>query len=172
MRAGPGGGIHEFEQAAVRRRDLDSKAAATPGKRIIVRGMDRQIQIETSLELWAARIGDPGPRVYARLFARRPEYERLFALDRTGAARGNMLATALDAILDLAGANAWGMNFILAERVNHQGVNVPPAEFSSFLHACLEVLREDLGADWTPDFEGAWGSVLAQIEAACAEDVG
>jgi hemoglobin-like flavoprotein len=134
--------------------------------------MDRQIQIETSLALWAARVGDPAPRVYARLFARRPEYERLFALDRTGAARGNMLATALDAILDLAGPNAWGMNFILAERVNHQGVNVPPAEFLSFLHACLEVLREDLGADWTPDFEGAWSSVLAQIEAACAEDVG
>lgn len=126
-------------------------------------------QIETSLELWAARTGDPAAAVYARLFARRPEYERAFALDRTGAARGNMLATALDAILDIAGPNAWGMNFILAERVNHQGVNVPPADFLLFLHASLDVLREDLGAEWTPDFEDAWGSVIAQIEAACAE---
>lgn len=131
--------------------------------------MPRQASIETSLELWAARVGDPAAAVYARLFAQRPEYERLFALDRTGAARGNMLATALDAILDIAGPNAWGMNFLLAERVNHHGVNVPSTEFLLFVHAIRDAARADLGEDWTAETGAAWDSVVAEIEAACRE---
>ena len=126
------------------------------------------LQIETSLELWAARAGDPAAAVYARLFAQRPEYERLFALDRTGAARGNMLATALDALLDIAGPDAWGMNFLLAERVNHSGVNVPPTEFLLFVHAIRDTARDALSADWTADIAQAWDGVIARIDAACA----
>jgi hemoglobin-like flavoprotein len=131
--------------------------------------MDRRAEIERSLEIVAERIGDPAPAIYARLFAQRPEYERLFALDPTGAVRGNMLATALDAILDIAGPNAWGMNFLLAERVNHSGVNVPPTEFLLFVHAVRDTVRDVLADDWTEEMSGAWGGVLAQIEAASAE---
>lgn len=130
--------------------------------------MTRQTTIERSLELWAERSGDPAAAVYARLFALKPEFERLFALDRTGAVRGNMLTVALDAILDIAGPNAWGMNFLLAERVNHSGVNVPDTEFLLFVSAIRDTARDALSAEWTDVFDGAWDSVIGEIEAACA----
>lgn len=131
--------------------------------------MNRLTEIERTLEIVAARHGDPTPLVYARLFSQRPAYEKLFALDRTGAARGNMLAVALDALLDIAGPNNWGMNFLLAEQVNHSGVNVPPTEFLLFVYALRDTMRDLAGGDWTGESGAAWDSVVAQIEAACAE---
>ena len=55
-----------------------------------------------SLEALTARVGDPAPLVYARLFARHPETEALFLMDKGGLVRGQMLATAFEALLDRA----------------------------------------------------------------------
>ncbi len=58
--------------------------------------------IRQSLETLAARVGDPTAQVYARLFAAYPDAQALFVGDRTGAARGEMLAQAVGALLDIA----------------------------------------------------------------------
>jgi hemoglobin-like flavoprotein len=132
--------------------------------------MDRQAAMAQSLERVAERHGDPAAFIYARLFAARPELERLFLMDRSGAVRGNMLAVAFDALLDVAGPNDWGLNLILAERTNHDGLNVPPTEFLFFLGVMRDCVRDLAGADWTPDAEAAWAGVLTEIAAACSEN--
>lgn len=131
--------------------------------------MDRHKIFAWSLERVAERHGDPTPVVYASLFAQRPEFERLFAMDRTGAVRGNMLSIAFDALLDISGPNRWGLNLIMAERVNHEGVNVPSTEFLVFINVVRDTVRDLLGEEWTPPVAAAWAHVLANIDAAYAD---
>ncbi len=47
--------------------------------------------IAETLDLVAARVGDPAPLVFARLFALYPEMEPLFVSDTSGAVRGPVL---------------------------------------------------------------------------------
>jgi hemoglobin-like flavoprotein len=119
--------------------------------------------IEESLERLAERAGDPTPAVYARLFARYPEMEALFARDVDGAVRGEMLAKMFECALDLAGPNAYAANFIRCEVVNHEGLGVPPEVFPGFFEVAVETFRGVLGAGWTPAYEAAWGDLVAQV---------
>jgi len=112
--------------------------------------------IRQSLERLAERQGDPTPQVYARLFASRPDAEALFVGDRTGAARGEMLAQAFDALMDLAEGGQQGARLIAIERVNHEGLGVPPEVFADFFPVVARVVREGLGEDWTPSVAEAW----------------
>ena len=116
-----------------------------------------------SLELVAERAGDPTAQVYARLFAEHPEMEALFVRDTTGAVRGEMLAVAFACLLDLGGAGAYAANLIAAERVNHEGVGVPPEVFGRFFPIVADTCREISGPAWTAEVEAAWAEVLAQI---------
>jgi hemoglobin-like flavoprotein len=115
-----------------------------------------------SVELVAER-GDPAPLVYARLFAAYPEMEALFFRDTNGNIRGNMLAEAITALMDFAGANNYGGNLFRAEIVNHEHLGVPPANFLTFFSVMRDVFREMLGAEWTPAFDTAWGEVLSAV---------
>ena len=119
--------------------------------------------IVESLELVAERLGDPAPQVYARLFARYPQTEALFARDMNGAVRGEMLAVTLKSLLDLAEDGPLGANMIIAERVNHGGFDVPPDVFRQFYPIMAETFREALGADWTPAMTAAWDELLGRI---------
>jgi hemoglobin-like flavoprotein len=130
--------------------------------------MDRHRLIVWSLERLAERHGDPAPEIYAKLFTARPDLERLFAMDKTGAVRGNMLAVAFDALTDISGPNSWGLNLILAEQTNHEGLNVPPAEFRLFISVIHDTVRDLLAEEWTEDSAHAWRSVLEEIDSACA----
>lgn len=116
-----------------------------------------------SLELLAERVGDPAPLIYARLFATFPEMEAEFARDKDGAVRGEMLAVALQSLLELDGA--WGANLIGAEVISHDGFGVPPDRFGAFFGVVRDVCREALGEDWTVEIEGAWTARLARIAA-------
>ena len=89
--------------------------------------------VAASLEALAERVGDPARQVYARLFAEHPDMEALFVRDTTGAVRGEMLAMAFECLLDIGGSGAYAANLIAAERVNHQGVGVPPEAFGPVL---------------------------------------
>lgn len=124
--------------------------------------------IAQSLELVAERHGDPGPQIYARLFAAFPETEALFARDTTGAVRGEMLAVTFQCLLDLTGPGAYAANLIRAERVNHEGVGVPPAAFARFFPIVMETCRELLGEAWTPQIDAAWAELLAELDAVIA----
>ncbi|WGM40581.1 globin [Caulobacter sp. NIBR1757] len=115
--------------------------------------------IRQSLERLAERQGDPTARVYARLFAVRPDAKPLFVGDRTGAARGEMLSQAFAALLDLAEGGDQGARLIAIERINHEGLGVEPAVFADFFPVVAEVVREGLGEDWTPDVAQAWAAL-------------
>jgi hemoglobin-like flavoprotein len=131
--------------------------------------MDDAALIEHSLELVAARVGDPAPLVYARLFAEMPELEALFVRDVTGIVRGNMLTTTLECLVDFAGARAYAHHFVGSERVNHGGLGVPAEMFDRFYATVIATFREVLGADWTAEMDGAWSRAAEGLVAAARE---
>lgn len=90
--------------------------------------------------------------------------EPLFVRDTTGAVKGEMLAVALECVLDLAGPGQYAANLIAAERVNHEGWQVSPAAFVRFFPILMETVRDLLGCDWTPEMAAAWGELLARID--------
>jgi hemoglobin-like flavoprotein len=123
-------------------------------------------RIAWSLERLSEVHGDPAAAVYARLFAQHPNLEALFVLDRQSAVRGNMLANVFEALLDMAGPHRYGLNAVLAERVNHEGMGVTPDVFPIFFETVHATVRDLLGAEWAPEIESAWRSVLDEINAA------
>ncbi|MES2033948.1 MAG: globin [Pseudomonadota bacterium] len=118
-----------------------------------------------SLELVAARAGDPAARVYDRLFAARPEMAALFIGDRSGQARGQMLAMALETLGDLADGKPWAANMVRAERINHDQLGVPETVFATFFDVVHATFRDLAGEAWTAEMEAAWTAVLAIAEA-------
>ena len=122
-----------------------------------------------SLELLAASGPDPAPAVYARLFAAYPELEPLFVRDRAGIVRGQMLQVALETLLDLNEGSHYAAGLLQTERVNHQGLGVPPDAFDRFLAIVMATVRDQLGAAWTDAMETAWRDLLARANAVLAE---
>jgi hemoglobin-like flavoprotein len=125
--------------------------------------MDDAALIEASLAQVAARVGDPAPLVYARLFARFPEVEALFVRDVSGIVRGNMLTTTLECLLDFAGPRAYATHFVGSERVNHGGLGVQAEMFDRFYATVIETFREVLGEDWTAETDAAWARAAAGL---------
>lgn len=121
--------------------------------------------VALSLERLAETHGDPTAAVYERLFAEHPELEALFVLDKKGQVRGAMLANVFDALMDMSGERRHGLNLILAERVNHDGIGVSHALFARFFEIVFETVRELLGEDWTAEMESAWRAALSEINA-------
>jgi hemoglobin-like flavoprotein len=109
--------------------------------------------VAESLDLLAERVGDPAALVYARLFERHPETEALFLMDKGGHVRGQMLATALEALLD-GGERLAGL--IDIERMNHVNIGVPDQVFDGFYALLMETVREALGEAWTAAMEKGW----------------
>ena len=120
--------------------------------------------IRHALERLAERQGDPTPQVYACLFAARPDAQALFVGDRTGAARGEMLAQAFDALMDLAEGGQQGARLIAIERINHEGLGVPPEVFADFFPVVAQVVREGLGEEWTAEMADAWAALVSEAQ--------
>ena len=124
--------------------------------------MDTDI-IARSLELVAERHGDPAPLVYARLFAEHPDMEALFVRDTAGSVRGQMLMVVIESLLDYIGGNAYSANLIRIERVNHEGLGVPPEVFDTFFVTVMATFKDLLGDDWTQETDAAWRELLAEL---------
>jgi hemoglobin-like flavoprotein len=124
-------------------------------------------QLERSLELAVERIGDPTARVYHRLFELAPDLEPLFAGDRSGSVRAEMLQRALETVTDLLRGAPYAHGLIATEQINHAQFGVPPARFGLFLVAVADVLRDALGTEWDGAIASAWQTVLARADAAC-----
>lgn len=116
--------------------------------------------VAESLALLAERVGDPKPLVYARLFARHPETEALFVMDKGGHVRGQMLSMVFEALLD-GGERLAGL--IGIERMNHLGYGVPEDAFDAFYALLMETVREALGTDWTEAMEQGWRARIAAL---------
>jgi hemoglobin-like flavoprotein len=124
--------------------------------------MDTDI-IARSLDMVAERHGDPAPLVYARLFAEHPDMEALFVRDTAGSVRGQMLMVVIESLLDYIGGNAYSANLIRIERINHEGLGVPPEVFDTFFSAVMETFKDLLGDDWTQETDAAWRELLAEL---------
>jgi len=122
-----------------------------------------------SLELAADALGDPAPQVYARLYKHHPEMEAMFINDTDGGARSHMLYESFECLLDLAGEGRYAKLMIQAEKNTHEGIGIDPAIFTHFFYIMRDVLKDGLGAAWTPAFDDAWTNVLARADAAFAE---
>ena len=128
---------------------------------------------ETGLIAWslarlAERHGDPTAAVYERLFAQSPEMAALFVGDRTGAARGEMLAVVFETLLDFAGPGSYAANMVRAEVVNHENLGVPPAVFATFFSTVMATVRELLGAEWGAEVQAEWDAMLVQLQGVVA----
>jgi hemoglobin-like flavoprotein len=121
--------------------------------------------IERSFELAAERCEDLTPLVYARLFHTHPEMLALFGADIGDQVKGEMLARAIQSILDFIGEHHYAAALIRSEMVNHAGFQVPPAVFSTFFATLAETLADLLGPDWTPDMAEAWRGLIQELAA-------
>jgi len=122
--------------------------------------------ITWSLERASELYGDPANAIYERLFQQNPAFEDLFVLDSTGMIRGAMLAHVFDALMDMEGPRAYGLQFFHNERVNHESaLGVTAADYANFLAIVRDTIRDVLGAEWTPPVDAAWRNVLDEIAA-------
>lgn len=121
--------------------------------------------LERLLEQVSTRIGDPAPRVYARLFDESPHLLPLFVGDRTGSVRGEMFLRALDTLVDLAAGRPSAQGMIASERVTHGHNGVDAAQFDRFFQLIGEVFREALGGDWSPGFDSTWRLLMDRVAA-------
>lgn len=128
-------------------------------------GEQADFPIARSLEIVAEAHGDPTAAIFARLFATRPEVERLFVMDRKGLARGHMLNVVFDAILDAERGGGYGLNLIAAERVPHEGMGVTPGDYAAFCEILRDTLRDLAGVQWTHEMETGWARVLSAVSA-------
>ncbi|MBL8553623.1 MAG: globin [Phenylobacterium sp.] len=125
----------------------------------------RAADIEASLEALAEVCEDPTPVVYKHLFAAHPTMQPYFWRDTNGAIKGEMLSRTFEAILDFVGERRYAQHMISTELVTHEGYEVPREVFVTFFGIIRDAARELLGADWTPAFEEAWTTMLAEMDA-------
>jgi hemoglobin-like flavoprotein len=116
-----------------------------------------------SLDLAAERVEDMSPLVYARLFAAHPNMQPLFWRDTNNAVKGEMLAQAISAILDLVGPRRYGAVLLQCEVITHAGYDVPPDVFAVFFHVFRATLEDVVAEAWTPEMGEAWDDLLAEI---------
>ena len=119
--------------------------------------------ITATLELVSARVGDPTPLLFARLFAEQPEAEALFIRDKDGLVRGQMFQVTIESLLDFLGDRGYGANLIQIERVNHEGLGVEHEVFDMFYLTVKATFRDILGEDWTDEMETVWSRVIREL---------
>jgi hemoglobin-like flavoprotein len=125
--------------------------------------MDTAALLEQSLERVVAHIGDPAPHVYEALFAQEPQLRALFVGDPCGSVRGEMFHRVIDTLIDVAGGRAYADGMIAAEWSNHQMTGVSAAQFQAFFDIVVQVFRQALGSDWTPQIDAAWQHTLQRV---------
>lgn len=129
--------------------------------------------LEYSLEQVVARIGDPAPRVYERLFAQSPDLRAMFVGDALGSVRGEMFHRVIDTLIDVAAEQPYASGMIAAEWANHRMNGVTTRQFDDFFESVVHVLRQALAIDWTAEIDAAWRHTLARaqdITARCAAE--
>jgi hypothetical protein len=125
--------------------------------------VDTVALLEHSLEQVVERIGDPAPRVYDALFAQEPQLRAMFIGDPLGSVRGEMFHRVIDTLIDVAGERPYAAGMIAAEWSNHQMNGVSAAQFQGFFDAVVQVFRQALGDDWTPQIDAAWRNTLLRV---------
>ena len=121
--------------------------------------MSHVTAFQQSLEAVAARCEDVVPPVYAALFERFPEFEKLFVLDIDLGARGHMLNEALSMAEGLLQDDPVAVSFVSAERMNHEGYGIDDNVFEGFYHVMADVFKNLAGETWSDEMNAAWQEV-------------
>lgn len=121
-------------------------------------------QIVLSLELAAERCEDLTPLVYERLFRVKPETRALFRTEGSTLVKGEMLALALDAILDFAGERKAAHRMIFCEVQSHAAYGTSPELFNVFFAVIADVVHELIGSAWTSEIDCAWQTLLNELD--------
>ncbi len=129
--------------------------------------MSRALILET-LERAGARCADPGPLIYRRLFALRPDFEGLFVMDTDGGVRAAMLTTCFNAILGLLEDSPTQRVILSSSRFAHDGYGLAAADFDLMFVAIRDTVCELLAEDWTGQAAAAWEKLLREIAAISA----
>ncbi len=119
-----------------------------------------------SLEAVAQRCEDVVPPVYAELFERYPQFEKLFVLDTDMGARGHMLNEALVMAEGLLSDDPVAVSFISAERMNHEGYGIGDEVFEGFFIVMASVFKRLAGDAWSDDMSAAWVAVTKNVATA------
>jgi hemoglobin-like flavoprotein len=127
-------------------------------------GMACSNPIEQSFELAAERCADMTPLVYQRLFAAHPEARALFRTEGSEPVQGSMLMLTIEAILDYAGERSGRYRMIECEAVSHDAYGTSRDLFVTFFTAIADTLRDLLGPKWSDEIDGAWRTLLAELD--------
>jgi hypothetical protein len=93
----------------------------------------------------------------------------MFIGDPLGSVRGEMFHRALETLIDVAGERPYAAGMIAAEWANHQMNGVSAAQFLGFFDAVVQVFRQALGDEWTPQIDAAWRNTLQRVAAIAAQ---
>lgn len=80
-----------------------------------------------------------------------------------------MLALAIDAIMDLAGDRSGHFRMIECEVQSHDARGTPRKPFGEFFGVIADIMREILGADWSPEIDEAWRKLLGELDRVVTE---
>jgi len=129
--------------------------------------MPHALIVET-LERAGARCAEPGPLIYRRLFALRPDFEGLFVMDTDGGVRAAMLTACFNVILGLLEDNPAQRVILSSSRFAHDGYGLAPEDFDLMFVAIRDTVRELVAEDWTSQAAAAWERLLQEIAAISA----
>ena len=117
--------------------------------------------ISDSLELYAERHGDMAPRVYERFFVLNLEAAALMEYSDEYM-RGRMFASMVELFLSDEHLDPGG--YLDWELENHiKAYSATTAMYESLFQSMRDVLDNDLGADWRPEWQEAWAKRIDRI---------
>jgi hemoglobin-like flavoprotein len=126
---------------------------------------DQRQKVIDSLERAALLCPDLTPLVYEQLFLAQPHLAEKFVMDRNHAVRGEMLAKAFDAILDLSGPALYAGSLIHAEAINHDNnFGISADIFATFFPIVRDSVQKVLADEWSDDIHSAWSELLGRID--------
>ena len=117
--------------------------------------------ISDSLECYAERHGDLAPRVYERFFELNPEAAALMEYSDEYM-RGRMFASMVELFLSDEHLEPGG--YLDWELENHiKAYSATTVMYESLFQSMRDVLDNDLGADWRPEWQQAWANRIEHI---------
>lgn len=119
--------------------------------------------IAETLELYAARCGDPYGAAFAKLYAANADYEGLFFLDTDEGLRRNMMQTTLEMIATYCDNPRAAENLVVGTRLVHLTYEISD-DFDLFFAITRDVMAEGLGDAFTPAHAAAWENMLKDFE--------
>lgn len=141
------------------------------GRNVLKGGVDlhslsrRTVELlESSFAVIAARGSDFAARFYRELFARHPAVQPLFARVSMRHQQQHLLA-ALTMVIDHLRSPDAVAPAVAALGQRHVGYRVQASHYVAVTHVALDVIRETLGEQWTPDVDEAWHRGLDAVSA-------